>query len=150
MYRQKKSSKRREKVKEACNAIDKHLTELADQIGQGKSEALVRYLEFTAQFHHYSFRNILLALSQRLDLTRLAGLKQWNKLGCHVRTGEKGIMILAPITVRKRDAKDSEEESGAPIVTLFRPAYVFDVSEPLSRQDVRTRLGQRLRQLVLG
>ena len=129
MYRQTKSSKRSERVKEACNAIDGHLAELADQMRQGKSDALICYLEFTAQFHQYSFRNIMLAFSQRSNLTRLAGLRQWNKLGRRVRAGEKGIMILAPMSVRKKDAGESEEETEATAVTFFRPVHVFDVSQ---------------------
>ena len=99
-----------EKVRTACAAIDTHVQELVEQMRQGKSENLVRYLEFSAQFHQYSFGNILLALAQRRDFSRLAGMRQWNKVGRRVRSGEKGIMILAPITVRKRKAEDSEEE----------------------------------------
>jgi hypothetical protein len=68
---------------------------------QGKSEQLVRYLEFTAQFHSYSSRlrqgfanasacrqgfggqvgNVMLILCQRPNATRVAGLRQWNRLG---------------------------------------------------------------------
>ena len=129
MYRQTKSSKRSERVKEACNAIDEHLAELADQMRQGKSDALICYLEFTAQFHQYSFRNIMLAFSQRSNITRLAGLRQWNKLGRRVCAGEKGIMILAPMSVRKKDVEESEEETVTTAVTFFRPVHVFDVSQ---------------------
>ncbi len=92
------------KIKEARETIEQHLQELLEEMRQGKSESLLRYLNFCAQFHRYSFGNIVLALSQRPNITRLAGLKQWNKVGRHVRAGEKGIMILAPITVKRRSA----------------------------------------------
>jgi antirestriction protein ArdC len=127
-------STRSEKVHAARDLLDQHLQELAEQMAQGKSENLLRYLEFSAQFHSYSFGNILLIWSQKPNATRVAGLRQWNKLGRHVRSGEKGIMILAPMTVNKRvkekEAKAESEEDSAETekITLFKPVYVFDVS----------------------
>lgn len=122
---------RQEKVKKACGIIDKHVHVLVEQMQQGKSDQLIRYLEFTAQFHQYSFRNIMLALSQKGDISRLAGLKQWNKLGRHVRQGEHGIMILAPMILKSKDSdqtgeRENDEES---TIIYFRPVYVFDVSQ---------------------
>ena len=133
MQRKKNSATRMEKVRTACAAIDTHVQELVEQMRQGKSENLVRYLEFSAQFHQYSFGNILLALAQRRDISRLAGMRQWNKVGRRVRSGEKGIMILAPMTVRKRKAEDSEEvtdkETEPATITFFKPVYVFDIRQ---------------------
>jgi len=71
---------RSEKAQKARRLLDQHLQELAEQMRQGKSENLIRYLEFTARFHYYSFGNILLALAQFPNLSRIAGLKQWNRL----------------------------------------------------------------------
>ncbi|MDZ4817478.1 MAG: ArdC family protein [Planctomycetota bacterium] len=132
MFQTSQSSKRVEKIKHACQTIDKHINELAEQMRQGKSQALIRYLEFTAKFHQYSFRNILLALFQRADITRLAGMRQWNQVGRRIRPGEKGIMILAPMTVHKKTPegekmKDAEGEDQ--VLTLFKPVYVFDISQ---------------------
>ncbi len=132
--------KRSEKVQEAGQLLDDHIRELAGQMERGKSENLVRYLEFAAHFHSYSFGNLLLILCQRSDATRVAGLRQWNKLGRHVRAGEKGIMILAPISVLKRSdaaaesplANAANPEDGVELrekITIFKPVYVFDVSQ---------------------
>ena len=118
---------RSEKVKVLETSIEESSQELVQQMEAGKSETLVRYLEYCAQFHEYSFRNILLALWQRPGLTRMAGLRQWNKLGRRVKAGEKGIAILAPMTVNKRDEKDFENEPR--VITLFKVVYVFDVSQ---------------------
>lgn len=119
---------RSEKVKTLETSIEESSQELVQQMEAGKSETLVQYLEYCAQFHEYSFRNILLALWQRPGLTRLAGLRQWNKLGRRVKAGEKGIAILAPMTVkRSRDEEDLEEEPN--VITLFKVVYVFDVSQ---------------------
>jgi antirestriction protein ArdC len=114
--------------------LDEHLQDLAAQLQQGRSETLVRYLEFSARFHRYSFGNVMLALMQRPDISRLAGLRDWNRQGRHVRSGEKGILILAPMTVRKHNTKheSSDEEEEGRIVNLqllFKPVYVFDVSQ---------------------
>ena len=140
------AAKRIAKVKRACTAIDKHINELAEQMSQGKSEQLVRYLEVCGRFHQYSFRNIMLAFSQRDNITRLAGLRQWNKLGRHVKSGEKSLIILAPMTFQKKAGNEDLEDSS---ITLFRPVYVFDVSHtegdelpslPNSTGDVTTIL----------
>jgi antirestriction protein ArdC len=127
--------------------LDDHVRALAEQMAEGKSDRLVRYLEFSARFHSYSFGNLLLILLQFPDATRVAGLRQWNKLGRHVRTGEKGIMILAPMTVRKRVEKETGSPTEIPArsheldaeaaenrITLFKPVYVFDVSQTEGRE----------------
>ncbi|MGH9771345.1 MAG: DUF1738 domain-containing protein, partial [Candidatus Acidiferrales bacterium] len=56
-------------------------------------------------------------------------------LGRHVRKGEKGIAILAPIVCKaKRDASEQQEEDASAVETVgrlagFRTAYVFDISQ---------------------
>ena len=134
------ASTRTEKVREAGQLLDDHIRELAEQMGRGKSEQLVRYLEFASRFHSYSFGNLMLILCQKPDATRVAGLRQWNRLGRHVRAGEKGIMILAPMAVwRKSDAayepasedetSESERNETHEKITIFKPVYVFDLSQ---------------------
>lgn len=126
---------RTERIKALRNSVEEHAEVLAQQMAEGKSEALIKYLEFCSQFHTYSFHNILLAFCQRPDMSRIAGLRQWNKLGRRVKAGEKGIVILAPITV-KREKGDRRGEDGDGFedeepkrVTLFKAVYVFDVSQ---------------------
>lgn len=123
-----------EKVEAAKRKLDEHVAVLAEQMRQGKSQALIRYLEVAAQFHSYSMGNIILAMWQRDDLSWLAGLRQWNRLGRFVRPGEKGIMILAPLVRTKRkkappDPLDLEVPEGPQIIIGFKPVYVFDVSQ---------------------
>ncbi len=131
---------RADKVRQAKQTLEEHVQSLAEQMRQGKSENLIRYLEFSAQFHHYSFGNILLAICQRSGITRLAGLRQWNKLGRRVKAGERGMMILAPMAVWNRPKEEaepaseeetieSEREETREKVTIFKPVYVFDVSQ---------------------
>lgn len=133
-------SARTEKVREAGKMLDEHIRDLAQQMERGKSEQLIRYLEFASNFHSYSFGNLMLILCQKPESTRVAGLRQWNRLGRRVRPGEKGIMILAPMNVRRKsDAQldsasesggcDSEEDKDGERITIFKPVYVFDVSQ---------------------
>jgi antirestriction protein ArdC len=127
---------RADKVRLAKQTLDEHVQALAEQMRQGKSENLIHFLEFCSQFHCYSFGNIMLAFSQCPHMTRLAGLRTWNRLGRHVRPGEHGIIILAPMTVRRRDEKQdhpteetAEDDGEERTVMLFKPVYVFDISQ---------------------
>jgi hypothetical protein len=86
-----------------------------------------------ANFHTYSFGNIMLIARQKPDATNVAGLRTWNSLGRFVKRGEKGIFILAPM-VGKRSTNDvatdepSEDATTEGQRTLygFRAVYVFD------------------------
>jgi antirestriction protein ArdC len=73
----------------------------------------------------------MLIAFQRSDASLVAGFKAWQSMGRHVRKGEKGIAILAPI-VRKVDDTPSEgtrEDTIARPVVGFRTVYVFDVAQ---------------------
>jgi hypothetical protein len=91
------------------------------------SESFRRYLDVQARFHHYSFGNTLLILSQRPDATNVAGFKAWRKLNRFVKKGEKGIAIVVP-HVRKTSEEESKDGEEARI-TGFGRGFVFDVSQ---------------------
>lgn len=78
------------------------INRLAAELEAGKSEALQNYLNTMGRFYNYSWGNVLLIGSQRPTATHVAGYHKWKDLGRQVKTGEKGIMILAPIKVRQR------------------------------------------------
>jgi hypothetical protein len=119
-------------------------------------EAWRRMLSVAARFPTYSANNVLLIGAQRPDATQVAGLRTWNALGRRIRTGEKGIAILAPCLYRARlsepipgqrpgpehqrpDPSDDqrthrdgpEAEPGAPVARLrgFRVVHVFDIAQ---------------------
>ncbi|MCG3195715.1 MAG: hypothetical protein GHCLOJNM_00182 [bacterium] len=124
-------SKPSEKVKALNESVQDAAEELLREMEAGKSETLLRYLECCAKFHQYSFHNILLALTQRPDLSRLAGMRRWNDLGRYVKRGEKGIAILAPMRVGYRHADMPNEDDGETLESflIFKIVYVFDVSQ---------------------
>jgi len=107
---------------------------LIQQLEAGHSEMLAAYLGAMAQFHRYSFGNILQIARQRPDATRVAGLYAWNQLGRRVKKGEKGIQILAPMMGRKLNKPEQNDEeqtaqNSKPVLVGFRNVYVFDISQ---------------------
>ena len=112
------------------------LNRLAGELESGKSEALQNYLATMVRFHRYSWGNVLLIGSQRPTATRVAGYHTWQDLGRHVKTGEKGIMIFAPILVKEREKSPpapSPDQTATKNdifrLTGFRTAFVFDVEQ---------------------
>jgi antirestriction protein ArdC len=80
-----------------------------------------------------------LIAKQRPGATRVAGFHKWMELRRHVKKGEKGIAILAPMVVKR--AKD-DKESGPQLIG-FKPVYVFDIAqtdgEPLPTLQTQAR-----------
>jgi antirestriction protein ArdC len=89
------------------------------------SDAYKRALEFRSKFYQYSFGNCWLIYHQCPTATLVAGFRHWRELGRHVKKGEKGISILAPVTY-KGENEDGEETK---MLRGFRNAYLFDVSQ---------------------
>lgn len=116
----------------ALKQTEQGIEELVKALEQGKSETLLRFLEFQARFHDYSFRNCLLIAMQKPEATYVAGFRRWLELRRCVRKKEKGIMILAPLVRRRKPdskAAEADDESPAKAVYGFRAVYVFDVSQ---------------------
>lgn len=116
------------KAADATKMIDEALAKLASDLEQGKSEALTRYLAVMAKFHHYSFGNIMLILSQRPDATHVAGFRTWLGMKRWVKKGEKGIVIIAPMLLKRAEGEGRLEGDPERIVR-FKAVYVFDYSQ---------------------
>ena len=82
-----------------------------------------------ARFHRYSLHNIALIASQRPDASHVAGFQTWKQLGRFVKKGAKGILILAPVVLRKEVVSDNREEETERTPIRFRAVYVFDVAD---------------------
>ena len=105
------------------------LTRLMAALEQGQSEALKQYLAVMARFRRYSWGNVLLIYSQRPEASHVGGYHFWLKLGRHVRKGEKGIAILAPMVGRKRSSDDEElAEVERARVFGFKACHVWDIA----------------------
>ncbi|MDQ0575244.1 ArdC family protein [Agromyces albus] len=114
-----------------------------------------RALEFAARFRTRSFNNTLLIWWQHEAAYRqgrvpdpmptyVAGFKQWQTLGRRVIAGQRGYMIIAPLTARfatsspmdadswrrlERSERPRAGEIVRPRMVGVRPAYVWDVSQ---------------------
>lgn len=119
------------KAEEARQVADQALSALSQALAAGKSSELTALLTAFAKFHRYSFGNVMLIISQMSDATHVAGFQTWKTLGRFVKRGEKGIAIIAPMLLRKRDeatravVSASDEET----VLRFRAVHVFDISQ---------------------
>lgn len=117
------------------------------------------WLTVAARFHTYSWSNTLLIYSQHPDATRVAGYRQWQRIGRQVTKGEQGIAILAPVFKRAPEPQDDRPaqphvpdrtqnktaETGRPRRLVgFRVAYVWDIAQtsgdPLPEQPSGGRL----------
>lgn len=97
-----------------------------------------RWVRARALFHSYSLRNCMLLAWQcherGIEARRIAGFRTWLKLGRCVRKGEKGLVVLAPVTLKPRD---EDPEDGDEPRLAFRSAFVFGdrQTEPLPDVD---------------
>ena len=124
------SGSKNRKPATAQQLIRENVKYLIEQLEAGHSETLTAYLNAMANFHTYSFGNVLLIARQRPQATHVAGIRTCNELGRRVKRGEKGIAILAPMIGkrRKKENTDTETEEEANQSTLlgFRRVFVWD------------------------
>jgi hypothetical protein len=65
-------------------------------------------LAAAAKFHRYSFRIVLLSLSQCPEATQVAGYRTWQVRGRQVRRGSTGIAVFVPVTYRTPESADEK------------------------------------------
>ena len=86
------------------------------------------YLKTLSKFHQYSLNNQIMIAMQRPDASYVAGFRAWEeKFARHVKKGEKGIQILAPIVRNEKDEVTGEIKNTW--IAGFRPTWVFDISQ---------------------
>ena len=108
--------------------------ELIEDVEAGKSEKLKAYLTMMGKFHRFSLGNVLLIGSQKPNASRVAGYRNWKKLGRQVKKGERAIRILAPMVRRNRRQEEQEDDEEEDPVTFFKTVYIFDVSQTDGKQ----------------
>ena len=140
------------------------MDEIMEKLQQGiqemfQSDRYKEYLHFVSSLPQYSFNNSVLIASQRPDATLISGYKAWTKYGRHVKRGEKGIKIIAPMPrktdemIEKKDpatGKTMLDDNGRPVmenvvIPQYRVVTVFDVSQTEGKElptlDVQTLRG---------
>ena len=135
------------------NATDTQgrIKEITEHLEQGvqevfESERYRDYLKAMSRFHNYSLNNTLLIVMQKPDASLIAGYGKWrDEFERHVKSGEKGIKILAPAPYKiKKDVAKTDPDTGQPIIgadgkpvteqqevtiPAFKVVSVFDVSQ---------------------
>ena len=138
-YRRPVSEADRAAAAEARQAtLDKLHSQLSDGIlALNDPQAWQAWLQFSSQFHRYSFGNSLLIMLQDPQATHVAGYQAFKAMGRQVRRGETGIKVLAPITRRepRLDAAGEplHDESGRVHYRTHllgtKPVTVFDIRQ---------------------
>jgi antirestriction protein ArdC len=115
------------KIEQAKQLTEQALDKLIQALEAGKSDTLKVYLATMSRFRRYSWGNVLLIAFQRPNASYVAGFNRWKELGRHVKKGEKGITILAPITVSKQKENDTAEEQH--VLVGVKPVQVFALDQ---------------------
>ncbi|MHB8902926.1 MAG: ArdC-like ssDNA-binding domain-containing protein [Thermoguttaceae bacterium] len=108
---------------------DQAIQDLRQELQAGHSDTLKRFLNMMGRFHNYSWHNCLLIAVQMPDASFIAGFHRWLQLGRHVRKGEKGIGILAPLAYRNTPDADEVGDEREKFIRGFKVVHVFDVSQ---------------------
>lgn len=116
-------------TEQARKLSEDSLNRLVAELERGHSETLRQYLDTMSRFRKYSWQNSLLIYSQMPAATHVGGYHFWLKMGRHVRKGEKGIAILAPMVGRKRVTDDLAADDEQTRLFGFRSCHVWDVSQ---------------------
>ena len=107
------------------NATDTQgrIKEITEHLEQGvqevfESERYRDYLKAMSRFHNYSLNNTLLIVMQKPDASLVAGYGKWrDEFERHVKSGEKGIKILAPAPYKiKKDVAKTDPDTGQPVI----------------------------------
>ena len=130
----------KERLKEITDGIEQGIKELFE------SDRYRQYLSVMSRFHRYSVNNTMLIYLQRPDASLVAGFQKWkSQFGRYVKTGERGITIIAPTPFKKKieevkldpdtkaplldqDGKEIMEEKEISI-PMYKPVKVFDVAQ---------------------
>jgi antirestriction protein ArdC len=133
-----------EQRQERLRAAHQTLTDAVESLTT--EEGWQNMIRSRAWLRRYSLGNLLMIVAQNPDATDVRSYGDWKKTGRHVRRGERGIRIFAPLRYRVRD-DDGEpltDPDGNPRyrINAFTVVSVFDVSqtdgEPLPATDRAT------------
>ena len=123
------------------NATDTQgrIKEITEHLEQGvqevfESERYRDYLKAMSRFHNYSLNNTLLIVMQKPDASLVAGYGKWrDEFERHVKSGEKGIKILAPAPykVKQKTEKLDEQE----LFEFSRKIRIYYALSCLTKQD---------------
>jgi len=131
------------------NTKDRKLNETIKLLEQGvtevfQTEKYKQYLSVCGRLHEYSVNNLLLIVKQRPDATQVAGYAAWNSLHRQVNKGEKGINIIAPVRIRRKETDSDTDCDKEKEQLYFKVVKVYDISQTSGEElpePVPSRIG---------
>lgn len=121
-----------DKIKAALDRIEEGIAAI------NTDKDWLQYLCFQSRFYNYSFGNTMLIYIQNPQASYVKGYRAWNDLARYVKKGSKGIAILAPCFRKTKDGDDTEGREDCPdveemkrkkVISGFRIAYVYDITD---------------------
>lgn len=111
----------------SVESIETAINTLADATDAAKADtAFKAYLRSASRFYAYSWTNQMLIAIQRPTATYVAGFQSWKKHNRTVSKGAKGIHILAPMVINRKDKQTAEDVKA---LVGFRSVCVFDIAD---------------------
>ncbi|MBT0568588.1 ArdC-like ssDNA-binding domain-containing protein [Williamsia sp. CHRR-6] len=128
------AAERRERAEQMQAQIAAQVQTMAESIGWRE------WLDYLANFHSYSLRNILLIAAQRPDATQVAGFRTWQSLGRQVRKGEKAIRIFGFSSKKVTETDPATGDETETRIPRFPILSVFDIAQtdPIDGTEDRT------------
>lgn len=117
------AAERRERAEQMQAQIAAQVQAMAQSTGWRE------WLDYLANFHSYSLRNILLIAAQRPDATQVAGFRKWQELGRQVRKGEKAIRIFGFSSKKVTETDPATGEESETRIPRFPILSVFDIAQ---------------------
>lgn len=117
---------------------------LADQLTDLTSgQDWLDFLNSSRHFHRYSPQNQMLLLVQGAQ-GHVAGYRTWQRIPaqgggtCQVRKDEKGLVVLAPMAITRRDVDEAtgDEVTVTTATTRFKPVKVFHQAQLVAPPDL--------------
>ena len=128
------AAERRERAEQMQAQIAAQVEAMAESTGWRE------WLDYLANFHSYSLRNILLIAAQRPDATQVAGFRKWQELGRQVRKGERAIRIFGFSSKKVTETDPATGEESETRIPRFPILSVFDIAQtdPIDGTEDRT------------
>lgn len=129
---------------------DTNIGDIIEDLKTGVAELMTsdrykNFLDFRSSLYQYSYNNCLLIAVQNPDATMIGSFNFWKANNRYVKKGEKGLLILAPVTAKKqveeylfnKDHTPVLNEKGEHVkqpvdktyVAGFKLTSVFDISQ---------------------
>lgn len=132
---------------DAAKTVEDATNALVEEIKAGKTEQLLAWFNYCAQFHQYSPANQWLITEQcamrNVDASKVASYRKWQELGYQVKRGERALWIWAPRPytreVENKQTHETEEKQyvGFILVPVFDASQIAQGTNPETGEEYK-------------